>query len=73
MEKTNLHEEIYENAIDLLREKYYRVDNATAIPRDDLHWTYYRMIVEECAKSVEHIRVWDGNLKEHIRRKMGTL
>lgn len=71
--KTNQHEEIYERAINELRVKYYTEDNATAIPRDDLHWTYYKMIVEECAKSVEHIRVWDGNLGEHIRRKMGTL
>ena len=33
----------------------------------------YKDIVNECAKEVEHIRVWDGNLGEHIRRKMGTL
>lgn len=70
---TNKHEEIYEQAISALRIKYYREDNALAIPRDDLHWTYYKMIVEECAQSVEHIRAWDGNLGEHIRRKMGTL
>ena len=73
MEKTSRHEEIFEEAINQLREKYYREDNAIAIPRDDMHWTYYKMIVEECARSVEHIKVWDSTLGDHIRRKMGTL
>ena len=73
MEKTKLHETIFEQAIDLLRDKYYRQDNATAIPRDDMHWTYYQMVVEECAKHIDHIHVWDGNLGDHLRRKMGTL
>jgi len=71
MEKTNLHEEIFEAAINQLREKYSREDNVTAIPREDMHWTYYKMIVEECAKTVEHIRIWDGNLGDHIKSKMG--
>lgn len=70
---TNKHEEIYEQAISALRVKYYREDNALAIPRDDLHWTYYKMIVDECAQSVEHIKIWDSNLGDHIRRKMGLL
>ena len=73
MDKTNLHNEIFDKAIDKLRVKYYREDNAIAIPRDDMHWTYYSMIVDECAKTVEHIRVWDGNLGDHIRSRMGTL
>lgn len=73
MEKTNFHEEILERAMDELRVKYNREDNATAIPRDDMHWTYYKMIVEECAKTVEHIRIFDSNLGDHIKRKMGTL
>ena len=71
--KTDLHDKIYEKALTELREKYYREDNATAIPRDDLNWTYYKMIVDECAQVVEHIKIWDSDLGEHIRRKMGTL
>lgn len=70
---SDLYERIYEDTMTLLREKYYREDNATAIPRNDFHWTYYKMIVEKCAQSVEHIHVWDGNLGDHIRSKMGTL
>jgi 4-hydroxy-3-methylbut-2-en-1-yl diphosphate synthase IspG/GcpE len=70
---TNLHEEIYEQAMTALRVKYYREDNATAIPRDDFHYTYYKMIVDHCAQTVEHIRIWNGNLGDHIRSKMGTL
>lgn len=73
MEKTNLHNEIFDKAIDELREKYYREDNAIAIPRDDMHYTYYKHIVEECARSVEHIKVWDSNLGDHIKRHMGIL
>lgn len=73
MKQTELYEIIFESAINILREKYYKEDNAIAIPRDDMHWTYYKMIVEECAKTVDHIRVWDGNLGDHIRSKMGTL
>ena len=73
MDKTNLHEEIFEAAINQLREKYYNPDNATAIPRDDLHWTYYKMIVDACARNVDHIPIWDTNLGDHIRSKMGTL
>jgi len=73
MEKTNLHNDIFEKAIELLRDKYYRTDNATAIPRDDMHWTYYQFIVEECASHIDHIHVWDGNLGDHLRRKMGLL
>lgn len=71
--ENNLHEEIFEQAISILRVKYYREDNAVAIPREDMNWTYYKLIVEECAKTVEHIKVWDGNLGDHIRNKMGTL
>jgi hypothetical protein len=67
------HDTIYDEVIDQLRIKYSRADNATAIPRDDLRASYYRAIVEACAQTVEHIQVWDGNLGDHIRRRMETL
>jgi hypothetical protein len=73
MKNINLHNELYDKAMDELRVKYYREDNATAIPRDEMHKTYFKMIVEECAKSVEHIKVWDSNLGDHIKRHMGIL
>jgi hypothetical protein len=73
MKNINLHNELYNKAMDELRVKYYRDDNAIAIPRDDLNRTYFKMIVEECAKSVEHIKVWDSNLGDHIKRQMGIL
>ena len=73
MATNNLHDIIFESAMDELRKKYYREDNATAIPRDDMNRTYFKMIVEECAAQVDHIRVWDGNLGDYIRSKMGTL
>jgi len=71
--KTDLHDEIYEQAMTLLRAKYYTEDNATAIPRTDLNWTYYKLIVDHCAQTVDHIKVWDSTLGDHIRSKMGTL
>ena len=39
MKQTELYEIIFESAINILREKYYKEDNAIAIPRDDQpHW-----------------------------------
>lgn len=67
------HELIFEHTMTELRARYNREDNATAIPRDDMHWTWYKNIVDQCAQTVEHIQVWDGNLGDHIRRQMGTL
>jgi len=40
---------------------------------NEIRYELYEDIVEECARSVEHIRVWDSNLGDHIRSKMGTL
>lgn len=67
------HEQIFEQTMTELRDRYSRADNATAIPRDDLHWTWYKNIVEECARSVDHIQAWDTTLGDHIRTRMGTL
>ena len=67
------HQVIFEQTMTELRERYSRVDNATAIPRDDMHWIWYRNIVEECARSVDHIQAWDTTLGDHIRSRMGTL
>lgn len=67
------HNEIFEQTMAELRLRYSREDNATAIPRDDMHLTWYRNIVEECARSVDHIQAWDTTLGDHIRSRMGTL
>jgi hypothetical protein len=65
--------DLFEKAMDEMREKFYREDNAIAIPRDEMHLAYYRLVVEECARAVEHIKVWDSNLGDHIKRHMGLL
>jgi len=61
--------------IESIRQKYQNPDPelATVIPRDEFEDAIYSEIVERCANLVDHIQVWDGNLGDHIRRKMGTL
>jgi hypothetical protein len=70
---SELHNTLFERTMDELRKKYYQQNNAIAIPRDDMHFTFYKNIVEECAKSVDHIEVQGNNLGNHIRGKMGLL
>lgn len=65
------YQQIFELTMSQLRDKYSREDNATSIPRDDMHWTWYKNIVEECARSVDHIKIWDTTLGDHMRIKMG--
>lgn len=43
------------------------------ISTDENTYKLYKDIVDECAKKIEHIRVWDSNLGDYVRKKMGIL
>jgi len=73
MEKTNLHNEIFERIVNVHREAQKDFENSPTISRDQLRWDFYKEIVNECAKTVDHINVLDSTLGNHIRQKMGTL
>lgn len=73
MGQTNLHNEIFERVVEVHRERQKDFENSPTISRDELRWDYYAAVVDECAKTVDHIKIWDSTLGDHIRRKMKVL
>ena len=37
---------------------------------DDEVYNLINIVIDECAKQVDHIKVWDSTLGDHIRQKM---